>query len=173
MNNPILINLWRFLFLVLLQGLVLRRMEFEAGPLSYLHPIIYPLFIMLLPMRTANPVVVLLAFVAGISVDFFYNSIGVHASAAVFIAFVRPFIFGRLEPRGGYTVNHNPTAFRLGRPWWLRYTSIMMGLYLFWYFSVEAFTFYYLLDILLNTVVSFFISIIFILLYQVFFNPRD
>ena len=173
MNNIVLINIWRFLFLILIQGLVLKRMEFDAGIMSYVHPIIYPLCIMMLPMRISLTLSVFLGFIAGLSVDFFYTSPGVHASAAVFIAFIRPWVLGRLEPRGGYTINQNPTAFRLGRTWFLRYVAIMLVIYLFFYFSVEAFTFYYILRILLNTVLSFFVSILFILLYQVFFNPTD
>lgn len=173
MNNLILVNVWRFLFLILIQGLVLKQMEFETGAMSFVHPIIYPLCIMMLPMRITLTLSVFLAFVAGLTVDFFYTSPGVHASAAVFIAFVRPWVLNQLEPRGGYTINQNPTAFRLGRTWFLKYVAILLGVYLFFYFSVEAFTFYYLWRILLNTVLSFIVSILFILLYQIFFNPTD
>ena len=173
MNSTILANVWRFIILVLLQVLILKAVVFNTGIWAYLQVIIYPLFIILLPLRTPPTLVVFLGFVCGMLVDLFYSSIGIHAAATVFIAYFRAYILAILEPRGGYNVNFSPTAKRFGFPWFLRYAAIMLGFHLFVYFSIKAFTFYYILQIILNTLFTFLVSFLFILFYQFIFDPQE
>ena len=173
MNSVVRANVFRFIGLVLLQGLVLQYIGTTWEDFPYLHIIVFPVFILLLPLRTPEPLVILLGFVVGMAVDAFYQSYGLHASAAVFTAFLRPRIIKILEPRGGYNINFSPTAERLGMGWFMRYAAILMFLHLFFYFSVEAFTFVYFTDILLKTIISYLVSMTFVIIYQVIFNPVD
>lgn len=173
MNNVIIANIIRLIGLVLLQGLVLRNIGAGWDEFTYLQVILHPLFILLLPLRTPTALILLLAFICGIAVDGFYSSLGIHASASVFIALARPAVLKMLQPHNGYNINDSPTAARWGFAWFIRYAAIMFALYLFWYFSVEAFTFVYLGDILLKTLVSFIVTMIFVVVYQVILNPVD
>ena len=163
----------RFLGLVVIQGLVFKNIGVGWESFPYLHIIVFPIFIILLPLRTPRTLMILLGFAIGITVDFFYNSLGVHASAAVFTAFIRPLILRINEPRSGYNVNYSPTVARMGLGWFLRYAAILLFLHIFFYFSVEAFTFVYIVDILLKTIVSFVVSMTFLTIYQLLFNPVD
>lgn len=173
MNSVILVNIYRFFGLALLQGLVFQSVGSGMENFRYLYVIIFPIFIMLLPMRAPVPLVLILGFAIGLFVDAMYNTLGLHASAAVFTAFSRSFVFKILEPRGGYNVNVSPTVENLGPQWFMQYSSVMMLLHLFFYFSVEAFTFVYIVDILLKTVVSFLVSMLFLLIFQLIFNPKE
>ncbi len=173
MNSVILANIYRFFGLALLQGLVFQSVGSGMENFRYLYVIIFPIFILLLPMRTPVPLVILLGFTIGIFVDILYGTLGLHASAAVFTAYARSFVFKILEPRGGYNVNLSPTVQNLGPQWFLKYSSMMMFLHLFFYFSVEAFTFVFIVDILLKTVVSFMVSMLFLLIFQLIFNPKE
>lgn len=163
----------RFLGLILMQGLVFKNIGEGWAEFPYLFVIVYPLAIMLLPLRTSRVLTIVVGFVTGLIIDGFYHSPGMHASAAVFMAFCRPYVCKALEPRSGYNVNYSPTAARWGFNWFLKYSSILLGLYLIFYFSVEAFTFVYLESILLKFLVSFITSMIFIIIYQVIFNPVE
>lgn len=173
MNRTIFNNLARFLGLLLLQVFVLKRITLWWDGFHYFQIFLYPLFILLLPFRTPKELVLFSAFVLGISVDLFYDSPGVHASASVFIAAIRPAVLRWLAPRGGHDVKHSPTKAQYGMPWFLRYASIMMGVHLLFYFSVESFTFVYVISILLKTVSSFVISMIFIWMAMIIFNPKE
>lgn len=173
MNNPILQTAWRFIFLVLLQVLIFKRLSFGWEGFNYIHVFIYPIFILLLPFRTPRFLVVFLGFLIGITVDLFYDSPGVHASAMVFMAWIRPAILSMVEPRGGYDKNQSPAKKYQGINWFFSYSSAMIFGFLFWYFSVEAFTFVYIIDIFLRTVFSFFVSMVFILIYQFIFDPGE
>ena len=173
MNNAVATNLIRFVVILAIQGFVLTRISVDLLGSFYFQILLYPLFIMLLPFRTPRALQLVLAFCMGIAVDAFYGSPGVHASASVFIAFIRPFILNAIAPRDGYDINYSPTMKRYSFAWFLRYSSIMMALHLFFYFSVEAFTFAYIVDIILKTVCSFISSMIFILTVMFILNPED
>ena len=163
----------RWLVFILLQVLLLKRMELFGGVLQHMSILFYPLFIMLLPLRLSTVTVMTIGFFTGLIVDIFYDSIGVHASACVFLGFIRPFAFSVLSPREGYNVNLSPTLNQFGIGWFIRCSSILLSLFLFFYFSVEAFTFVKILDILAKTIVSFFATMIFIMVYMMIFNPRE
>ncbi|MDX1667009.1 MAG: hypothetical protein R3350_07260 [Saprospiraceae bacterium] len=173
MSREVFNNAFRFFGLWLLQIVVLRQIAFDWGGFNHLSIMVYPLFVMLLPLRTPRSLVLLLAFAMGLMVDIAYNSPGVHASASVFMAFVRPVILYQLEPRGGYNINFSPARQRLGRAWFFRYAGLMLIVHHFFYFSVEAFTFVYIADILLKTGVSFVGSMLFIAILMLIFNPLN
>lgn len=172
MNNDILDNALRFIGLLFLQVLVLQRITFGEGFFVSTQIILYPIFILLLPLRIPRPLVIFLGFLLGLGVDMFYDSPGIHASAATFTAFMRPYILRGLSPNGGYNINHSPTKKRYGLLWFVRYGGIMMALHLFFYFSVEVFTFVYLGEIILRTISSFIVSMFFVILYQFIFDPE-
>ena len=173
MNSIVVVNILRFLGLLLLQGLVFKNIGVGWESFPYLHIIVFPLFILLLPLRTAKTLVIFLAFVIGISVDFFYDTLGVHASAAVFTGFVRSLVLKLIEPRGAYNMSYSPTIARMGLGWFVQYVSILMFAHIFFYYSVEAFTFVYIVDIVIKTIVSFLASMVFIMIFQLLFNPLD
>lgn len=162
MNRAIAPIIIRFFVLVFLQGLVLKELSLQIGNFPYFQILLYPLFILVIPFSVSRPLQLFLAFLLGLFVDSFYDSPGIHASAAVFTAFVRPFVLSWFEPREGYNAKHNPTKNQYGLLWFTQYGATLMAIHLFTYFSVEAFTFYYIVDILLKTISSFFITMLFV-----------
>ncbi len=166
-------NIVRAIFLVLLQVLILKRIDFGSYDFYYVHIIVYPLLILLLPVKTPNAIVVTVAFVAGLFVDMFYDSPGVHTSAAVFVGFIRSYLLKVLEPYEGYSVDTSPTIRAMGISWFLSYASTLMFVYMIFYFSVEAFSFVYIQDIILRTIFSFISSLVIIFMYIFIVNPKN
>ncbi len=80
--------IFSFILLVLIQVFVLNNIQFSG----YVNPYLYILFIITLPMSVKVEWSMLLAFLLGLSVDIFSNTIGMHAFACVLIAFLRPII---------------------------------------------------------------------------------
>ncbi|MFT5164816.1 MAG: hypothetical protein ACI8P3_000039 [Saprospiraceae bacterium] len=173
MSNVVMTNLLRVLALVFIQVLILKDINIGGQSFNYINIIIYPLFLILLPLRTPHAVLVLLGFLIGIFVDAFYDTYGVHASAAVFAGFIRPYILTIFAPKGGYNINYSPTKRRFGLNWFLTYCSTMLFLHLFFYFSVDAFTFYFIDEILLRTISTFIISMLIILIYIFLLDPEE
>ena len=173
MGSLIVKNIIRFLIVFLLQAFVLASFTINYPILDNTNVIIYPLIILLFPLRTPNGLILLYSFGLGIMLDFFYNSPGIHASAAVLTAFLRPYVLSWIEPRGGYSVESSPTMREYGSTWFVMYSAILMLVHLFFLFSVQAFTFAYIIEILLKTLLSFIVSMVFILIYMYLFNPKE
>ena len=173
MSNIVFVNILRFLALYFLQVLILRPASIGWEGFFYVNVHIYPLFILLLPLRMSKPVIMILAFIMGLLIDMFYDSPGIHASALLFMAYARSYVLSYVEPREGYNVNYSPTKKRFGLNWFFQYASILIALQLFFYHSVEGFTFVYIIDILLKTFYSYLLTIIVIMMVMFLFNTTD
>lgn len=171
MSRLLLNNIIRFVVILLLQVLVLKGVNLTIGNIEYFHLIVYPITIMLLPFYMPKPYVLLIAFASGMFVDIFYDSLGVHASACLIMAYLRPTILGFLEPRGGYTYEV-PGLGNAEIQWFAGYSSIMLLVFLLSYFIMEAFSYVYFVRITLSTVLSFIISILVIFIYQIIFRTK-
>lgn len=168
-SDIIVANLLRFLGLFLVQVLILINVEINS---SYVNLYIYPLFLMLLPIRIQKVALLGLAFVVGILVDMFYDTAGVHAAACVFLAYIRSGILAIIEPRGGYEQNHKPTKHQFGAGWFFQYAAILLLIHLLVVFLLEAFTFVSFGLLLLKTILSFILSMVLIVIYTYLFNPK-
>ena len=173
MNSLITRNLVRFGVLLLIQGLILESIHIEEGWLRYCRIFLYPLFVIVLPLRTPATIAIAAGFLLGLLVDLFYASPGVHAAALTFTAFARNIVLSVLEPRGGYNVNFSPTIVKMGRPWFLRYSSILLLLHVIFYSCVEVFTFVYWPTILANIVGTYLVSWLFLFMYMLVINPEE
>lgn len=173
MSGLLITNGIRFLILLIVQVLVLKRLSPGVESFNYIHILLYPLFVLLLPLRTPQALTLALSFLLGLMVDIFYDSPGVHASASVFTGYLRGVVLGYMEPRGGYNVNFSPTKERMGLRWFAGYASVLMLGHLFFYFSIEAFTFAYFADTLLKTLFSFVVSMGFVFAVMFVFNPES
>jgi len=85
MNSSSLRQVLYFVFLVLLQVLVLNHIFF----LGYATPYVYIYFIIKLPVSVNRNLVVLLGFLLGLTIDLFCNTPGLNAAATTFAAFMR------------------------------------------------------------------------------------
>lgn len=174
MNNSILPSVWRFLVLVPVQGLLLERASELIHP--YFNILLYPLFILLLPIQMPTTAVVLLGALIGFMVDIFYTSYGVHASAGAFSGWARTYVLAAYKPKGGTgysgkTPVVSPVYF--GWQWFLSVAAVFFALHLFWYFSVDAFTFVYFDSIALKTASAWALTMIFVALSCVLFEPKN
>lgn len=124
----------------------------------------YILFIILLPYETNKFFVLLLAFFLGFSVDIFNSTPGIHASATVLAAFVRPFILKVYSPREGYDPNKIPGIKNNGLSWFLKYAfSIILIHHLFLLF-VDAYGFSNFFHTIIKTLLSSVFSLIFVII---------
>lgn len=89
MSEPIK-QIFRFLLFILVQALVLSNMP----PLNrFVTPYLYLLFLIWLPFSVPRHWMLILGFITGFSLDLFTKTPGLHASASVFLAYIRtPFL---------------------------------------------------------------------------------
>ncbi len=173
MNRDLLVNSIRIILLIMFQIFILKSINLENTTSQYINIIVYPLGIILLPVALPSFIVILIAFGAGLIVDSFYGSLGVHTSACIWMAASRPITLKLFEPKSGYTINQKPSSSSLGIIWFLKFSSILLLVYLFFYFTLEEFTLVYMGKILSKTVASFSLSLVVIFLIQILINPKE
>lgn len=161
-----------FFTLLFVQVFLLRQISIGFGGKDYIFLYITPLFVALLPLLTPRPLVVLLGFLLGLAVDFFYETLGLHAAAGAFIGYARWLVLNLLEPQDGYKAKSSNQGRALTRNWWLSYLFFMIAGYCLFYFSVEAFSHVYWLDVLLKTLFTVPVTWLFCSALVLFFQPR-
>ncbi len=150
-----------FIGLVLVQVLFLNQVQISG----FVNPYIYILFILLLPLNAPRYVVLLGGFFVGFCVDIFSNTLGIHAFASVFIAFLRPLIIRAITDREE-DMSDYPGLSQNGLVWFLYYTSLMVFLHHSVLFFIEVFTLSDFLGTLYRIILSSLFSIFVIVLSQ-------
>jgi rod shape-determining protein MreD len=129
-------NITRFLIFLLIQVSILKHLDLGR----FINPFLYVIFILMLPIKSNQALVMILAFFTGLTIDMFYNTMGYNAAACVFMAYCRPRILRTYAPKGEYDTSAKPTIQSLGLPWVLSYVGTMVFLHHLVLFFLEAFT---------------------------------
>lgn len=121
MNSLVFNNLVRFVLLVFLQVFLLSKMHFFG---TY-NPNIYLLFILMLPFSMNPWIGLLIAFFTGFAIDVFNGTIGLHISATLFTAYLRPYVIKLVGEKIDYAPTSQPSVKEMGLNWFLSYAGIL------------------------------------------------
>ncbi|MFC5194720.1 rod shape-determining protein MreD [Bizionia hallyeonensis] len=166
MNNNVLLYSVQFIVLVLAQVLVFNHINF----LGSINPYIYVIFILLFPVNNNRLVFLLLSFALGLTIDMFSDSGGVHAAAAVTIAFIRPVV---LKFCFGSVYEHHTIKFKnvdFGAK--VIYFIILIFIHHFILFALEIFNFNDIILVLQKTLFSSIFTIILCLITTTLFSRK-
>lgn len=155
-----------FILLVFLQVFILNNIQFSG----FINPYIYVLFILVLPFETPKWVLLILAFALGLTVDLFSSTVGMHSSATVFMAFIRPSVLKIISPRDGYESESLPQLKYYGANWFIRYSAILIFVHHFILFYIEVFSFSNFFVTFARVVLSSIFTIILVLISQYFYR---
>lgn len=161
MLQTILSNIVRISFLILLQSLVVSRIQLFNGLVL---PWVYIFAILMLPFETPRWLTLFIAAGVGIVMDYFHGPMGLHTSACILLGYLQPLVQKLLSPREGYEVTQRPTIQRMGLAWYTTYAGILTLLHHAWLFFMEVFRFsdffYQILHILLSSAATLGLMII-------------
>lgn len=168
MLSTIIRNIIRFVVLVLVQVLIIKNIELGR----FINPFIYVLFLIILPFETPKWMLLFIGFLLGITIDMFYDTMGMHAAACVFISYIRPSVLNWFSPREGYEFGMQPTIQYLGVPWFLSYSSILIFLHHFVLFYIEVFRFSEFFSTVLRVVISSIFTLLLVVVSQYLFSKK-
>ena len=154
--------IFRFLFFVFLQVFIFNQLEINP----YVHIMVSPLYIMLLPFDLSVIRLIFISFFLGLFIDVLSNTFGLHASALVFMAYLRPFVFRWFAPRDGYDPIKNPSIFDMGNKWFIFAFGSLLIFHHLWFFAMESFSILEFLLILQKTLPSTLLSFIVCVILQ-------
>ncbi len=124
-----------FFALLLIQVAVLNNIHLGG----YINPFIYVMFLLMLPVRMPGLLLLVLAFLLGLIIDMFSNTVGMHAAACVFMAYARPTVLKFIAPRDGYETESAPSVREFGFNWYAIYAFILVFLHHLMLFYIEVF----------------------------------
>lgn len=168
MSSTLVINTLRFILLLALQIVAFNNMNF----LGYIMPLPYILFIILYPVNSNRPTLLISSFLLGLIMDFFSNSGGIHATACLILAYYRPYIF-----KFAFGVSYEYQTIKLNEsltPERFSFILLAVVIHHFSLFILEAFQVNLILDILLRALLSTIFTIIscIIIIYLIKPNKR-
>ena len=166
MNSALILNIFRFILLLAAQILIFNNIDL----FGYINPYPYILFILLYPVNSNRSSLLIASFLLGLTVDLFANSGGVHATACLVLAYLRPtffkFAFGLSYEYQTIKIND-----RLSPE---RFTFILISIltHHFILFLLEFFKFTFILESLLRTIVTTLFTLIISILIIYLFKPN-
>ena len=161
--------IWLTPIFILIQIYVLNQVLFNG----FSNPYIYILLIICLPQNTSRWLLLSFAFILGILVDSFEISLGIHSTACVLIAFIKPSIERIIIPRNTISEEDDLFLQKLGYKVFSIYSFLMIlihhsTLFLLVHFNIET-----LLKDVWKIILSSFITFIIIFICQFFFFKRN
>ncbi len=159
MNNTVK-NIVRFIILLFVQVFILNQIEIGFG----IQLMVYPLFIFLLPMKMNRITLLFIAFTFGIFIDAFSDTYGLHTSALLLFAFLKPILFNLLFNQDDYDPLVEMNVLNMGVVWYIKLFGTLLFIHHFWFFFMEMFQLnkigFVLQKTLLSLPLSFLISIL-------------
>tara|TARA_A100000171_G_scaffold47762_1_gene54256 strand:+ start:42991 stop:43497 length:507 start_codon:yes stop_codon:yes gene_type:complete len=166
-NSDLLINIGRFLVLVVVQILLFNHINF----LGYVNPYPYIIFILVFPFTGNKSLLIFLGFLLGLSVDIFSDSGGVHAAACVFLAYIRPLLL-----KFSFGVSYEFNTIKLSKADFgarITYVSVAVVLHHLALFSLEIFNISHILLVLKSTLFSSIFTIVLLLCITLLFSRKN
>lgn len=134
MNRAGIFTIISFIAYLFYQGLILQNVVLFHSAFCFL----YLGFLLGLPVETKPITLMLIGFAMGFMVDMFYESIGLHTAASVFIMFIRNNWLNLITPQGGYDSGVSPGIQLSGTQWYLLYLIPMVFIHHTLLFYSEA-----------------------------------
>jgi rod shape-determining protein MreD len=173
--NIVVKNIIRFVLIVAFQVLVLNdsllRNSTALSNIVLFKPFMYILFLLMLPININKNLLLVIAVVTGLIVDAFSNTYGLHACAALVVAFVRPALiraFTNISPKD-YSKAITPSISTIGFGRFFSYAGLScLAFALYYYFLGELIikpgSHYFV-----NVGISAFLTLILLICSQIFF----
>jgi len=152
--------LWLAPLFILLQVLFLNNVQFN----NYINPLVYLILIITLPQNTEKWFLIIYAFFLGLFLDLFEGNIGLNSSSLVFVSFFKPYLYNILILQNSIDDKDKLGLKNLGIQTFSIYALTLIFVHNSFLFLLERFSslsILLLLEIILSTVVTFIIILIF------------
>ncbi|HLW49939.1 MAG TPA: hypothetical protein VKZ78_03135 [Sphingobacteriaceae bacterium] len=161
-------NLLRFVVLLAMQVFLFKNM----GYYNLVTPFPYIFFLLLLPIGISNFNLYIIAFLTGLSVDLFYDTLGVNAAAAVVLALTRiAFLKITLEAEN-HDKNTTPMLGEVSFRWFLPYILLTTFMHHLTLFMLATFTFRQFHYTLFSTIFSCIFTVLIMLVFSLLIYRR-
>lgn len=168
MIRVLLKNTLRFIVLMFAQVFLFKNIAYYGLAM----PFPYILFILLLPIRISNILLFLLAGLCGLTIDVFYDTLGIHTAACATLAWMRVvFLDITLQPEDHEAIA-TPGISEMSFRWFFIYVFTLTFIHHFVLFFLEVFSFRHFLTTLSSIFFSCIFTVIIIFLFELAFYKQ-
>lgn len=162
------IHIIRFIGLIFIQVFLLKNIGFY----NLYTPFIYILFILLLPFKIPNLLLFSLTFITGLSIDIFFDTLGLHALACTVLALARIKFIDITVSGDEQDTEPEPSMNHMGFRWFFIYGLVLTFVHHLILFSFEVFHFAEFGTTLLHSILSTFFTLFLILVTEFLFYRK-
>nr|WP_299338682.1 rod shape-determining protein MreD [Allomuricauda sp.] len=167
MNSVVFLNILRFVLLVLTQVLIFNTLNF----LGFINPMVYVIFLYWYPIKGNRGLFLLTAFLLGIIIDVFSDTLALHALATLTAAYARPlimrFCFGVNYEFQNFSFKNTTKVQRL------TFLALLVLVHQLIFFSLEILSFSHILLILKKILAASVATIFLCALFSSLFSPKS
>lgn len=167
MSSTLIINILRFVLLVMTQVLIFNNLNF----LGFINPFVYVIFFYWYPIKTNRAIFMLSAFLLGLAIDIFSDTLALNALASVTIAYARPSIM-----RFCFGVNYDFQSFSFKNTTKVQrvtFLALLVILHHLIFFSFEILSIAHILLILKKVLATGTVTLILCVLFSSLFSPKS
>jgi hypothetical protein len=167
MSGTLIINILRFVLLVITQVLIFNNLNF----LGFINPFVYVIFFYWYPIKTNRAIFMLSAFLLGLAIDIFSDTLALNALASVTIAYARPSIM-----RFCFGVNYDFQSFSFKNTTKVQrvtFLALLVILHHLIFFSFEILSIAHILLILKKVLATGMVTLILCVLFSSLFSPKS
>lgn len=157
-----------FAVAVLLQVFLFNNLTLSV----YFNPLVYLVFLLLLPMETPPVGVLFAALVMGVTMDWTMGAAGLNTAATLPVALVRLRLLQTIGGRENIRLGGIPSPMRLGAGNFLRYVVVLVALQHLLFFLLESLSLQQLGHTLLRFALSSAAAVVFIWLLARLFTAK-
>lgn len=154
-------QLGRYVLVMVLQVLLFDQLQLWGA----CHPYVYVLCLLMMPISRSHSADMFIGALAGLIMDIFDNTLGVHMAACTLLMFVRPYLIGAIV-NDKDRLNEQISLRAIGLEALIKYVVILVLIHHLTVFSLAAWSWNHIGFVLLETAVSSFITIIAIIGYN-------
>ena len=151
----------RYIIVMILQVLLFDQLQL----LGACHPYIYVLCLLMMPITVPHSLSMILGAAAGIIMDIFCNSLGVHTAACILVMFIRPYLIGAIVSDKD-RLNEQINLHTIGMEALVKYVVIMVLIHHLAIFLLAAWSWHHIGFVALETIVSSTVTILIIIGYN-------
>lgn len=152
----------RYVLVMLLQVLLFDQLQLWG----VCHPYIYILCLLMMPITLTHSTDMIIGAVAGLIMDVFCNSLGIHMAACILLMFVRPYLLGGFV-NDKDRLNEQISLRTVGTEAMIKYVVTLVIIHHLTVFSLAAWSWHHIGFVLMETIVSSTVTSLIIMGYNV------
>jgi rod shape-determining protein MreD len=151
----------RYIIVMLLQILLFDQLQLWGA----CHPYVYIVCLLMMPITLPHSADMIIGAAAGLVMDIFCNSMGVHMASCILLMFVRPYLLGAVV-NDKDRLNEQISLRSIGMEAFIKYAVILILLHHLTVFSLAAWSWSHIGFVLMETVISSIVTVLIIIGYN-------